>query len=479
MNTMSSAFQNSTKCMSKSTTKCKEKGGAKSTFGINRNGKRFILWCGLCAKKEYTERALLPEQQASTHKLCIVCNDSRPTFGLPGSTSKTQTHCKKCLKSICTATGIKLDMCVDFHNKCIVCKTSRPNYGLPNAEFATHCKPCLAAHCTAMGTELDACVDFNKKCIVCKKSQPCYGLPDSTSQTHCKPCLKSICTATGTELDACADFNKKCIVCKKSRPNYGLPNAEIATHCKPCLVAHCTAMGIELDACADFQKKCTHVGCTRSATQGMTWAPRLYCASHARDAWVCGNVPFPNRVNSSGKMPTASKSYSRVSIEFLDWLSLQLGIHIQHAESKDDDGDEEGEHKLVVAGRKFKADGFCDVNGLRVCIEFQGCVWHGCTECFADRDTAIKGKTRDERLHETLIRAEAVRATGYDLIEIWEHEWDEMENNEALKATFVNQVRKQLQLDSAVCSAPSSAPIQIQKTLFDVGFRAGQKRTRE
>ena len=341
MSTTSSAFQNSTKCMSKSTTKCKEKGGAKSTFGINRNGKRFILWCGLCAKKEYAERALLPEQQASKRKLCIVCNDSRPSFGLPGSTSKTQTHCK------------------------------------------------------------------------------------------------------------------------------------------PCLAAHCAATGVNLDICVDFHEKCTHVGCTRRATQGMTWDPRLYCASHARDAWVCGNVPFPNRVNSSGKMPTASKSYSRVSIEFLDWLSLQLGIHIQHAESKDDDGDEEGEHKLVVAGRKFKADGFCDVNGLRVCIEFQGCVWHGCTECFADRDTAIKGKTRDERLHETLIRAEAVRATGYDLIEIWEHEWDEMENNEALKAAFVNQVRKQLQLDSAVRSAPSSAPIQIQKTLFDVGFRAGQKRTRE
>ena len=204
-------------------------------------------------------------------------------------------------------------------------------------------------------------------------------------------------------------------------------------------------------------------------------------------------------------MPTTSKSYSRVSINFLDWLALELGVHIQHAESKDGDENSEGEHKLLVPGRKFKADGYCEIEGVRVCIEFHGCAWHGCTECFVDRDTVLKDKTRDERLRETQVRAEAVRAAGYKLVEIWEHEWDDIENDKALKAAFVARVRKQLELDrdrdsnsnfdagaftnakffstSTFSTTPKNTTIQqTQQTLFEMGvssIRVGEKRARE
>jgi hypothetical protein len=105
-------FQNSKTCTSQCTPQCREKGGAQSTFGIHRNGERFIFWCGLCAKKEFAERAISIEQQTSRRKMCIACKTSQPNYGLPDE--NVATYCKKCLTTHCTSMGIDLDSCVDF-----------------------------------------------------------------------------------------------------------------------------------------------------------------------------------------------------------------------------------------------------------------------------------------------------------------------------------------------------------------------------
>ena len=171
-------------------------------------------------------------------------------------------------------------------------------------------------------------------------------------------------------------------------------------------------------------------------------------------------------------MPTKSKSYSRVSIECLTWIEQKFDIRIQHAESKDEDDNEEGEHALAVPGHKFKADGFSLVQGRRVCFEFHGCAWHGCLRCFpTDRETVLKGKTRDERLADTVERVASIRVADYEIVEIWECEWEDAQCD---ASQLIERLRTELSVPAA------QAPMT--QTILDMGFRgervAGVKRLR-
>lgn len=221
--------------------------------------------------------------------------------------------------------------------------------------------------------------------------------------------------------------------------------------CKPCAVKAADAAGVSRDAIKDNQRKCTHLGCTKQPNSGTSAEPRKWCAPHARQHWIANAVPLPNRVSSSGKMPTASRSYSRVSIECLDWHAAQLGVQIQHAESRvlgegELDAEEAlGEHLIAVSGHRWKADGFTMLRDeCRVCWEFHGCAWHGCPRCFTERDNELKGKTMAERYDATLARTAEIGAAGYIVIEIWECQWEAFQEDEDARNAHLNNVRRSL-----------------------------------
>lgn len=71
--------------------------------------------------------------------------------------------------------------------------------------------------------------------------------------------------------------------------------------------------------------------------------------------------------------------------------------------------------KVVVAGREktFRPDVL--LRDLKVFIEVNGCYWHGCRQCYGN--DALQ---RDE-LYDHL-RTLALRSTGHEVVEIWEHE---------------------------------------------------------
>ena len=62
-------------------------------------------------------------------------------------------------------------------------------------------------------------------------------------------------------------------------------------------------------------------------------------------------------------------------------------------------------------------------------FQYDGCWWHGCCRCFANRNTKIAhSKTREELYTVTEARKKALREAGYRMIEKWE--CDDMKTKE-------------------------------------------------
>jgi hypothetical protein len=79
------------------------------------------------------------------------------------------------------------------------------------------------------------------------------------------------------------------------------------------------------------------------------------------------------------------------------------------------------------------------VNFLPTVYEFHGCLWHGCPKCFPSKRDAYPIRNADrtlEEIHEyTIKKEEALRSQGFQVISIWECEWDkEVKENEDLKS---------------------------------------------
>ena len=124
-----------------------------------------------------------------------------------------------------------------------------------------------------------------------------------------------------------------------------------------------------------------------------------------------------------GQVPAAGyvkhENFSKESIQWLEWLmhvKCQKGnpIHIQHALNG-------GEYH--VPGTAYRADGFCkETNTI---FEFYGCLYHGCPECYVDRDIQHP-RTKDPvsvLYVKTAKREQVLKRMGYKLVTCWEHEF--------------------------------------------------------
>ena len=404
------------------------------SFGLKDNPK---MWCGPCAYLEYAARDTPLVQRADAHPKCQRCNLVQPNYGIIGDPRK---WCGPCSDIEYAVRGTPQEQRADATPKCQRCKLVRPNYGLVD-DPRKWCGPCSVLEYAARGTPLEQRADVQPKCQRCKRVQPNYGIGDDPRK-WCGPCSVMEYAERDTPLAQRADTLPKCQRCDRVQPNYGLVD-DPRKWCGPCSVVEYAERDTPLEDRADSQAKCAHEGCNTRPNAGTPAAPRAWCAPHARLHWIEHATPATDRINSSGRMATASRSYSRVSIDYLDWLAVQLGTPIQHAESKDDDRDELlGEHKLAVAGSKWRADGF--IKQHKLAIEFHGCAWHGCPACFPDRARVMLGKTMEERYAATAARTAEIRAAGYAVAEVWEHEWSDMLADEDARAAHVASVRRSM-----------------------------------
>lgn len=57
--------------------------------------------------------------------------------------------------------------------------------------------------------------------------------------------------------------------------------------------------------------------------------------------------------------------------------------------------------------------------------DFLGCLYHGCNKCFdSNKCNPITGKLNQELYDRTFARLDKIRALGYNIVTIWEHEWN-------------------------------------------------------
>lgn len=139
----------------------------------------------------------------------------------------------------------------------------------------------------------------------------------------------------------------------------------------------------------------------------------------------------------------SAKSFSNKAINWLHYVSKKTDIPIQHARNG-------GEYKLPSLG--IYVDGYTSLEEVNTVYpnkqnnkprvyEFMGCLYHGCDKCY-DKDVLNPqhGVSLTDLYEKTMVRNLDITNAGYDLIQIWEHEYDKMLTNDDLLKQCVNEL---------------------------------------
>jgi len=121
-----------------------------------------------------------------------------------------------------------------------------------------------------------------------------------------------------------------------------------------------------------------------------------------------------------GKPPN---HYSQKAIRWLTHIENENEISIQHAEKG-------GELRINTGGRYIWVDGYCKENNT--IYEFHGDLYHGNPRVFSENDFCNpkdKTITAGELYRKTINREEEIRSLGYNLVVMWELDWDEIEHD--------------------------------------------------
>lgn len=123
-----------------------------------------------------------------------------------------------------------------------------------------------------------------------------------------------------------------------------------------------------------------------------------------------------------------NKPYSKSSIEWLEFIAAQTNSKIQHAVN--------GGEKVIVDdvwGKVYYVDGFCEETNT--VYEFYGCVYHSCPLCFDGKNDHPFHNERKmaEVYQETINRGQRLRALGYHVKSIWEHDYRTLRETKEMK----------------------------------------------
>ena len=147
--------------------------------------------------------------------------------------------------------------------------------------------------------------------------------------------------------------------------------------------------------------------------------------------WNCKNGhTYPMIINKrtfrGDSCPKCSTNgYSQKAIKWLEQLSKEKDIYIQHAEN-------DGEFIIKINNKKTRVDGYC--KETNTVFSFSGCWFHGCIingcknmKYFKKNNININvlSKKTFRDLHDaTIEREKKIKKLGYNLVTIWECEFD-------------------------------------------------------
>ena len=121
------------------------------------------------------------------------------------------------------------------------------------------------------------------------------------------------------------------------------------------------------------------------------------------------------------------KKYSIKAVRWIQGIAKKLDTKIYHALNG-------GETK--VCGHYV--DGYDPVS--KTVYEFQGCYWHGCKRCYTDRQkiNTYSCLTMDQLYLQTYNKIETLKQAGYEVIELWECEYEDLYNDNQEFKDMVN-----------------------------------------
>ena len=128
--------------------------------------------------------------------------------------------------------------------------------------------------------------------------------------------------------------------------------------------------------------------------------------------------PSNHLSGSIGCNKCSFKKYSKAQMTWLIFMEKYYNIKIQHAEN-------EGEYKITS---RMRADGYCKLTNT--IYEFHGDFWHGNPKKYNEHEiNTCSNKFFGELYQNTLKKEKFIRDSGYNLIVIWENDWNKINNS--------------------------------------------------
>lgn len=138
----------------------------------------------------------------------------------------------------------------------------------------------------------------------------------------------------------------------------------------------------------------------------------IICPSHG----TFNQLP-KHHLRGAGCPTCANSMFSHKSISWIKYVSSDNNDVILHALNG-------GEFR--IPGTRMKVDGYC--KETNTVYEFHGDYWHGNPDVY-DPTTPndVIGKTMGELYNNTIIRESKIRDMGYNLVVMWERQWDNIQ----------------------------------------------------
>lgn len=107
--------------------------------------------------------------------------------------------------------------------------------------------------------------------------------------------------------------------------------------------------------------------------------------------------------------------YSKISIQWLEFMKGYYNIDIKHAENG-------GEHVIKLDDKKYFCDGYATESNT--IFEFNGDFWHGNPKVFERTNlNKITNKSFGELYDYTMEKKQVLRSKGYKYVDVWERDW--------------------------------------------------------
>lgn len=151
---------------------------------------------------------------------------------------------------------------------------------------------------------------------------------------------------------------------------------------------------------------------TQTVYKGRKSRIKITCSEHGTFKQLPGD-----HINGHGCPSCVKVAASNKALTWLETIIEKEDIFIEHAANV-------GEFQIV--GTNYRVDGYH--RDSKTCYEFHGDAFHGNPSRYTPDDKChpFSQETASELYEKTIRREQEIRALGYNLVVIWESEWDQL-----------------------------------------------------